>query len=60
MLQFMAIGPELTKNKRNLTIFRSHHNMIQNKHSQFQLSVQSSDWKMEICKFFIRKLLSQY
>ena len=29
-----AIGPELTKNKRNLTVFRSH---IQNKHSQFSL-----------------------
>ena len=47
MLQFMAIGPELTKNKRNLTIFRSHHNMIQNKHSQFQLSTFSSEFRLE-------------
>ena len=30
-----AIGPELTKNKRNLTVFRSHINNSKSKHSQF-------------------------
>lgn len=44
-----AMGPELTKNKRNLTIFRSYRN-----NSKQTFSV--SDWKFANVKFYHKTL----